>query len=103
MSREKLICMIDCMKRLMREQDALAKHNAVSGNGSQSPARRNKAASSAVECAVEIRRLKHEAHCLAVELGIADHRGEAHYRDTTAPAGFGRVKDFSVRAPEVQS
>lgn len=99
MSREKMVAMIDCMKRLMREQDALAKHNSVSTNFDNTVKRRSNARADAVGCAIEIRRLEHEAHCLAVEMRIADLRLDAYYQDGTAPAGMGRTVIFKKRMP----
>lgn len=51
------------------------------------------------EAAIEIRRLTHEAHCLAVELGIADRRSDEHYQDSLVPCGFGNYRKFYKRAP----
>lgn len=98
----KLADLMDCLKRLTKEQVVLAKHNAVATNFDNTAKRRSGANENARECAVEIRRLKHEAHCLAVEIGIADRREDSCYTPSTAPAGFGR--DFIVdrRCPDAQ-
>ncbi len=100
MDSKRISDMADCMKRLLREQLALGKHNLVSGNFELTKSRRDSARESARECAIEIRRLKHEAHCLAVELGFSDRREESYYTDGTAPMGFGRTAVFTKRAPE---
>lgn len=102
MNTQKLADMADVMKRLMHELSALEKHNAISRNSANSQytsRRRANARESARECSIEIRRLKHEAHCLAVELGLADLRPDAFYADSTAPAGFGNTTIFTKRKP----
>ena len=100
MSTKKFAEMADTMKRLVRETQALAKHNAASGNFENTKARRDSANESARECAIEIRRLKHEAHCIAVEMGIAERRDPSAYTDSTAPGGFGRTFAFVRREPK---
>jgi hypothetical protein len=95
----KIVEMLDAMKRLQREQAALAKHNEVSRDWGNTPRRRHAASESARECAIEIRRLTHEAHCIAVEMGIADRRADSYYADSVAPAGFGREFIFTRRVP----
>lgn len=101
MNTQKLADMTDVMKRLTRELTALEKHNLVSSDFCNTNSRRGNARESARECAIEIRHLKHEAHCLAVELGLADLRPDAFYADSTAPAGFGNTTIFTKRKPEV--
>lgn len=101
MEQSQLDAMASLMKQIGREKAALAKHNAVAGDFDNTSARRNKAREAARECAVEIRRLTHEAHCVAVEMGIADRRDDSHYTPSTAPAGFGRTVIFDRRAPRV--
>lgn len=101
MTPQKLADMADVMKRLMRELAVMEKHNAVSSDFCNTNSRRGNARESARECAIEIRRLKHEAHCLAVELGFADLRPDAFYADSTAPAGFGNTTIFTKRKPEI--
>ena len=54
---------------------------------------------SALVCGVEIKRLAHEAHCIAVEIGIADRRTPEHYTPTTASLGFGRKFKIERRPP----
>jgi len=99
---EKIVELLDAMKRLQREQAAMAKHNAVSGDWNNTPRRRHAASESARVCAIEIRRLTHEAHCIAVEMGIADRRADSFYTDGIAPAGFGREFICVRRAPKAQ-
>lgn len=100
MDAAKLKEMIDCMKELQREKTALEKHNAVGGNLDATKSRRDSARESARECAINIRRLTHDAHCIAVEMGIADRRDDSHYTPSMAPAGFGREFIFERRAPK---
>ena len=99
MDADKVKAMADCMKLLGVELNKLTKLNAVSGNFANSASRKNNAAESARVTATQIRRLQHEAHCLAVELGLADRRDDAFYSTSTIPMGFGRVAPFEKRTP----
>lgn len=98
---EKVVEMADCMKRLLKEMAQLQKQNVITVNFEITKTRRDNARESARESAIEIRRLKHEAHCIAVELGIAERRDESYYTPSTAPAGFGREIIFDRRAPSM--
>lgn len=91
--------LVACLKQIDKESVAMAKHSAISGNFELTKTRRDNASESAREAAIEIRRLKHEAHCLCVELGLADRRADSYYQDATAPAGFGRTTIFTKREP----
>lgn len=51
--------------------------------------------------AIEIRRLEHEAHCLAVEIGIADVRPSETYKCHVADIGFGRKIEIVKRQPVI--
>lgn len=88
MSIEKIDALIATMKRLKRETVQMQK---------RSSNLKNQAGANA--CAIEIRRIKHEAHCIAVELGIADARDGTAYGATTAPAGMGREVLLERRDP----
>lgn len=89
----------DVLKRIVKAQAVLDKHNKKSIDKDTTPKQRRNAIEDAREAAIEIRYLKHEAHCLAVEFGIADRRDDSHYQDSFAPAGFGRETIFHKRAP----
>lgn len=95
------IRMADCMKRAERESQQLAKFSAASVAAGVSPKRAASLRESANACGVELRRIKHEAHCLAVEMGIADMREGQSYGETSAPLGFGRDVLIDRRVPEV--
>lgn len=99
MNIEKLVELSECIKRIMRAQSQLDRYNTVSFDMNATAKRRHNAMEDAREAAIEIRHWKHEAHCLAVELGIADRRSDEHYQDSTAPSGFGRERIFNKRAP----
>jgi len=102
MNTQSLAELATCIKDLLKEQVRLDKFNTTSMDfDGVSIKRRHAAMESARECAIEIRRLRHEAHCLAVEAGIADMREANHYGESTAPAGFGRHVKFHRRIPSV--
>jgi hypothetical protein len=85
---DKLVALIDALKRMRRETIQMKKR-----------ATNLRSQAAANSCAIELRRIKHEAHCLAVEIGIADRRSDAAYADATAPAGMGRDFLMPRRTP----
>lgn len=87
------------LKLIDRERAKQLKHNAAA-SPDMSQKRLMALEESSRLCGVEIRRLKHEAHCLAVEIGIADRRSDEAYSATTAPLGFSREILIERRAPE---
>lgn len=85
------------LKRSVSRLSGLSTRSVVYG----SAASRSASESARLE-AIEVRRLKHRAHVLCVELGFADLRSPEHYQDSTAPAGFGRNLLIERRAPNEQ-
>ncbi|MGP1666245.1 MAG: hypothetical protein ACTS5I_10130 [Rhodanobacter sp.] len=96
-----LMRLMSCLKSLRAEQTKAFNAGAKSGDlyAGYTDKQRARYGEIARDCAIHIRRLKHEAHCLAVELGIADLRDESHYTPVTAPAGFGRETLIERRRP----
>ena len=94
-------CLVACLKALRAEQTKAFNAGAKSGDlyAGYTDKQRAHHGETARDCAIQIRRLKHEAHCLAVELGIADLRADSHYTPVTAPAGFGREVLIERRRP----
>ena len=92
MSIESIDAMVEVLRRLKRETLQMRKRSAKLNDQAGANA-----------CAIEIRRIKHEAHCLAVELGIADVRAEAAYGTATAPAGMGREFLLERQAPQTKT
>lgn len=92
MTVEKIDAMVAAMKRLKRETLQMHKRSA-----------NLKSQAGANSCAIEIRRIKHEAHRIAVELGIADARTGTAYDTTTAPAGMGREFRLERPAPDTDA
>lgn len=95
--------LIQCLKQMQRESKALADRSAKSGDlyAGYSDKRRARFAEEARDSAVQLRRLKFEAHALAVEVGIADLRSDDQYGPTMAAAGFGRVIEIHRRRPNL--
>lgn len=88
------------LKAIEREKGKLAKLTPRS-EMSQRQLMRNQ--DTARDCGIEIRRLEHEAHCLAVEIGIADLRSDENYRSVRSPAGFGREFIIERRRPDLEA
>lgn len=95
--------LIACLRELQREQEKAFSLGAKSGDmyGGYSDKQRQRYAEQARDCSIQVRRLRHEAHCLAVEAGIADMRDESYYKPVTAPAGFGRDFLIERRKPRI--
>lgn len=93
--------LIDCLRELKGESIRMASAAAKAGIAANAK-QMARHTETARDCAVQMRKLKHRAHCLAVELGIADMREDSHYRSTTAPAGFGREFQLVRPRPEYQ-
>lgn len=93
--------LVACLQALRAEQAKAFNAGAKSGDlyAGYTDKQRARYGETARDCAIQIRRLKHEAHCLAVELGIADLRDESHYTPVIAPAGFGREILIERRRP----
>lgn len=97
---EQIDTLIKTLRLMQREQKALMNASAKSADFWGASARQHaNAAEKATLIAVELRRLKHEAHCLAVEVGIADRRADGAYEAGAASLGFGREVRIEKRAP----
>lgn len=103
MSAGVLAKLIACVSKLQREEARAFTLGAKSGDlyGGYSEKQRQRYAEKARETSIQVRRLRHEAHCLSVEAGFADLRDESHYMPITAPAGFGREFLIERRRPNV--
>ena len=100
MSESKYMQIAALMKRIEIERKQIEKLNAKSSPDLPQKANQ-RLQDAALACGIEIKRLAHEAHCLSVEIGIADRRPPEHYTPTTASLGFGREVRIERRAPQV--
>lgn len=91
--------LIKVLREIKKERKRLERASIRSADFDLTQRARGNAREDARESAVHIRRLEHEAHCLAVEMGIADIRGDDAYGDFPAPAGFGRTFTIHLRRP----
>lgn len=99
MTDNKYLQLAAILKLIDREQQQMAKHRTAAIAPGVTRKRQAVALESARICAIEARRLTHEAHCLAVEIGIADRRAPAAYAPVTAPAGMSREHRIELREP----
>lgn len=100
MTDSKYLKLAGLIKLIERERQKIIKLNAKSTPEIPQKAMQRLQEASLL-CGIEIKRLAHEAHCLAVEIGIADRRPPEHYTPTTANLGFGREVRIERRAPGV--
>lgn len=91
--------MAACMKSMERETLQMERLAALSVLPGVSMKRAANDRERANACGLELRRLRHEAHCLAVEIGIADMRTGESYTPVASPIGFGREVLVERRSP----
>jgi hypothetical protein len=104
MNAMKLQALADCIKSIQREQHSVEAYGKKSQRLSAENAsftRRADCDEDLSACARQLVRFKHEAHCLCVELGLADLRDDSHY--TPARAGLGLSREILIerRRPEL--